>query len=347
DGGHFAADLFGVTESGTFEHGTSVLRLARDIDDAAPEIKARWAEVRRTLLEARAGRPQPARDDKVVAAWNGLAITALAEYASVARSAAPEEAARAARLATAAGDFLARVHVVGGRLRRVSRAGVVGEPAGVLEDYGCVAEAFCALHQLTGEGRWLTLAGTLLDAALDHFAAGDGAYFDTADDAEQLVARPADPTDNASPSGASALIAALVSYSALTGDTRYREEAERGLAALAQLIARHARFAGYSAAAAEALLAGPPEIAVVVDGAGSPAENPLVATAWRLAPPGAVIVAGHEDQAGVPLLAGRPAVGGAPTAYVCRGFVCHRPVTTVEELAEQLRPVGARGSSQA
>src|SRR5690606_19664603 len=116
-------------------------------------------------------------------------------------------------------------HLVDGRLRRVSRGGVVGEPAGVLEDYGAVAEAFCAVHQLTGEGHWLELAGTLLDIALARFARDDGGFHDTADDAEQLVARPADPTDNATPSGLSSMAAALTSYAALTGDTSYREAA--------------------------------------------------------------------------------------------------------------------------
>src|SRR5690606_16452944 len=131
-------------------------------------------------------------------------------------------------------------HLVGGRLRRVSRAGAVGEPAGVLEDYGAVAEAFCAVHQLTGEGRWLELDGTLLDTALAGFARDDGGFHATADDAVQLVARRAGPTDNATPSGLSALAAALTSYAALTGETSYREAAERALATVAPLVSRHA-----------------------------------------------------------------------------------------------------------
>ncbi|BCB79821.1 hypothetical protein Pflav_062310 [Phytohabitans flavus] len=144
--GALAADLFTVTKAGTFEHGTSVLRLARDIDGADPAVAERWSGVRAMLREARDRRPQPARDDKVVAAWNGLAVTALAEHAMVTDD---EVTGRAARQI---GEVLAERHIVGGRLRRVSRAGVVGEPAGVLEDYGAVAEGFCALHQLTGEG---------------------------------------------------------------------------------------------------------------------------------------------------------------------------------------------------
>jgi uncharacterized protein len=330
--GRRAADLFAVTQGGSFEHGTSVLRLARDVDGADPAVTADWEQVRARLREARDQRPQPTRDDKVVAAWNGLAVTALVEHSAVTGD--PVTAAAATRIA----EVLAGRHLVDGRLRRVSRAGRVGAPPAVLEDYGCVAEGFCAMHQLTGEGRWLDLAGRLVDTAVEHFAAPDGGFYDTADDAEQLVSRPADPTDNATPSGRSAIVAALVAYSALTGQPRYREAAERALATVAPIVARHARFTGYAAAVGEALLSGPYEIAVATP---EPAGDPLVAAAYRHAPPGAVVVAGLPDQPGVPLLADRPMRDGRSTAYVCRGFVCDRPVTMVDELEDQL--ASARG----
>ena len=329
DDGVWAADLFGVTVKGTFEHGSSVLVLARDIDAADPDLVKRWQDGRGRLLAARSSRPQPARDDKVVASWNGLAITALAEHGVLTGSAA----SRAAAVAVA--EVLAGRHLVGGRLRRVSRDGVVGEPAGVLEDYGCVAEAFLAVHQLTLDGRWLALAKDLLDVALAHFGTGAGGFYDTADDAERLVTRPADPTDNATPSGLSAICAALVGYAALTGETSYREAADAALATAGPLIGGHPRFAGYSATAAEAALAGPYEIAVATL---DPEGDPLVAAARRHAPPGAVIVAGEPDHPGVPLLADRPLIGGASAAYVCRGFVCDRPVTDPEDLIARLKP---------
>ncbi|MBO4206189.1 thioredoxin domain-containing protein [Micromonospora echinofusca] len=325
--GRFAADLYAVTPAGTFEHGTSVLKLARDVDDVDPTVAQRWARVRARLREVRATRPQPARDDKVVAAWNGLAVTALVEQSLLTGD--PVTASAAIRAA----ELLASVHLVDGRLRRVSRDGRVGEPAGVLEDHGCVAEAFCAVHQLTGEGRWLDLARDLLDTALARFAAPNGGFHDTADDAERLVTRPADPTDNATPSGLSAVSAALVAYAALTGETRYREAAEAALATVAPVVGRHARFTGYAATVGEALLAGPYEVAVVT---GEPTGDPLVVAAYRHAPPGTVIVAGRPDQPGVPLLADRPMLDGRPTAYVCRGFVCERPVTSPEELIARL-----------
>ncbi|MDG4763859.1 thioredoxin domain-containing protein [Solwaraspora sp. WMMD406] len=361
--GRWAADLFDVTTAGTFEHGTSVLRLARDVDDVPV---AGFDRVRAALRRSRAGRPQPARDDKVVAAWNGLVVTGLVEFATtafaladgasadgasadgaLADGASTDDAAGrlradaelAVELATAAGAYLARTHLVDGRLRRVSRDGQVGTPAGVLDDYGCVAEAFCALHQLRGEGRWLDLAGELLDVALARFGTGDGGFYDTADDAEQLVARPADPTDNATPSGLSATAAALTAYAALRGASDYRAAAERALATVAPIVARHPRFTGYAAAVGEALLSGPYEIAVVTADPTvtvDPSADPLLRAAYRHAPPGAVVVAGLADQPGVPLLADRPMLGGASTAYVCRGFVCDRPVTSAPDLIGQL-----------
>jgi uncharacterized protein len=171
--------------------------------------------------------------------------------------------------------------------------------------------------------------------ALAHFGTGDGGFYDTADDAEALVARPADPTDNATPSGHSAMAAALTAFAALSGQPRYQEAAQEVLSTIAPLALKHPRYAGYSCAVGEALLSGPYEIAVVGG------EGELLDTARRLAPPGAVIVAGEPDRPGVPLLRDRPLVDGRPTGYVCRGFVCDRPVTTAADLAAQLgRPRG-------
>jgi uncharacterized protein YyaL (SSP411 family) len=270
----------------------------------------------------------------VVAAWNGLAVTALVEHSMIFKNDG------ALRRAVDVATFLAETHLVDGRLRRVSRDGVVGAPAGVLEDYGCVAEAFCAVHQVTGDARWLELARQLLDVALAHFGDGTGGFYDTADDAEQLVTRPADITDNATPSGVSAIATALVAYSALTGDTKYREAAEAALSTVALVAQTHGRFTGYSCAAGEALVSGPLEVAIATTAA--PAEEPLVAGAWWHARGGTVIVAGEPDRPGVPLLADRPLRNGAATAYVCRGFVCDLPVTALEDLVVKLHDRGGK-----
>jgi uncharacterized protein len=308
-----AAEMFGVTASGTYEGGRSVLQLRRDPDD--PD---QCAAERARLLELRNRRVPPGRDDKVVAAWNGLAIAALADVGALFERPDFVEAAR--RSAT----LLAECHLVDGRLRRVSRDGVVGEPAGVLEDYGGVAEGLLALHQASGERHWLDLAEELLSVAVAHFGDGSDGFYDTADDAPQLVKRPRDPTDGATPSGFASAAAAMVTAAALTGRSDLRDTAARVLGRAAPLIERFPRFAGWSSAAAEALIAGPLEIAVV----GS---SSLAAIARRATSPGAVVVTGGES----PLLADRPA--GA--AYVCRGFVCDAPLTEPALLAER---VGAR-----
>lgn len=273
------------------------------------------------------------RDDKVIAAWNGLALGALAKAG--ARLNRPQWIEAAARAAA----FLMGTHFVDGRLRRTSRGGVVGPTAGVLEDYACLAEGLLELHQATGEPRWLADALTVLDLALAHFGVPDatGAYYDTADDAEVLVQRPSDPTDNASPSGASALANALLTASVLAGHDRvgrYREAAEQALARAGRLAAHAPRFAGHWLTVAEAAAAGPVQVAVVGPDAASRAD--LLAAAVASSPDGTVVVSGVSDADGVPLLADRPLVEGAAAAYVCRGYVCERPVTTAEDLRAQL-----------
>ncbi|MBT1188743.1 thioredoxin domain-containing protein [Streptomyces sp. CJ_13] len=336
--GELAGGCFGVTEEGTFEHGTSVLRLPQD----GPAVDAeRFASIRARLLAARGGRPAPGRDDKVVAAWNGLAIAALAECGAYFER--PDLIERA----TEAADLLVRVHfdaAAGGpRLARTSKDGRAGANAGVLEDYGDVAEGFLALAAVTGEGVWLEFAGFLVDLVLDLFAAEDGSLYDTAHDAERLIRRPQDPTDSAAPSGWTAAAGALLSYAAHTGSQAHRTAAERALGVVHALGPRAPRFIGHGLAVAEALLDGPREVAVVGD-PDDPQWAALHRTALLGTAPGAVVAAGPPraaDGSGgeFPLLAERTRVGGLPTAYVCRHFVCARPTTDPVELAEQLGTV--------
>ncbi|MBW0118301.1 thioredoxin domain-containing protein [Pseudonocardia abyssalis] len=325
DDGVWAADLLAVTDSGTFEHGSSTLQLPADPDDPA-----RWARLRTVLLAARSERPQPARDDKVVTAWNGMAIQALAEAGAALGH--PEWIDAAAEAA----ELLLSRHVVDGRVRRSSRAGAVGAAAGVLEDHAVLADALLALHQATGAPRWLDAATGLLDLALQRFSGEEpGAFFDTADDAEELLHRPRELTDNASPCGSSALTSALVTASVLVADGgRYRDAAEAALRSVGTLASKHPRFAGHWLTVAEAVARGPLQVAVA--GPDDPGRAALVAHARRIAAGGTVVVAGEPDAAGVPLLADRPLVDGAAAAYVCRGFVCDRPVTTTAELTAAL-----------
>ncbi|MCA1982956.1 thioredoxin domain-containing protein [Nocardioides nematodiphilus] len=319
--GAWAAETFSVTEAGTFEHGASTLQLRHAPTD--PDQQRRLAEVRARLLDVREQRPRPARDDKVVAAWNGLAVTGLVDAALVLDE--PRYLGAAIRV----GELIDTLHRDDrGRLLRVSRDGVAGRHAAVLEDLGCVASGFLALAQATADPRWLRSATGLLDDALTRFRADDGGFFDTAADAETLVTRPRDPGDNASPSGTSAIIHALVAAHALTGEGRYRQAAEEALATVAPLAAQAPRFAGWSLAAATTMADGPEEIAVV--GPAGTARDALAAAARRR--PGAIVIAADGPVEGIPLLDGRTAVDGRPAAYVCRGFVCERPVTDSAQL---------------
>jgi uncharacterized protein YyaL (SSP411 family) len=318
-----AGRLLSVGEPGTFERGASTLQLPVDPDDAEW-----WARTRERLRAARGTRPQPARDDKVVTAWNGLAVAGLADAGAL--LARPDLVAAAERAA----DVLLSTHDVGGELRRTSRSGSVSAAPAVLDDHADLAEGLLALHQATGAARWLRAAGELLDRALARFVDAKGTVHDTAHDAPALFARPANRADNAEPSGASALAGALLGYAALTGSPRHREAAESALAACGSVAAREPRFGGWALAVAEATLAGPLQVAVVGSG---PEADELLAAARRDPTPGTVVVGGEPDAAGIPLLADRPLVDGAAAAYVCRGFVCDRPVTSVDDLEAALR----------
>ncbi|OIJ26305.1 N-acylglucosamine 2-epimerase [Nocardioides luteus] len=318
DDGAWAAAVFEVTQAGTFEEGASTLQLRHRPDDVE-----RLESVKARLLAARGERVRPARDDKVVAAWNGLAISGLVDAGLLLGEPKYVDAA------LAAAELLWRVHVQGVRLLRVSRDGTAGAHAGVLEDYGCVASGFLSLTQATGDATWLDRATSLLDTALTHFRAEDGGFYDTADDAEALVTRPRDSSDNASPSGTSAMVHALVTAHALTGEGRYRTAAEEALAATSTLMTKAPRFAGWSLAAAVTMADGPLEIAVV--GPSGPDRDALEGAARRK--PGAVVVVADEARDDIPLLSSRTPVDGKAAAYVCRGFVCERPVTSAEDLA--------------
>ncbi|MEP7025016.1 MAG: thioredoxin domain-containing protein, partial [Actinomycetota bacterium] len=349
-----AAEAFGVTAAGTFEHGSSVLQLRTEPEDPAWLDRARAA-----LLAARAGRVRPGRDDKVVAAWNGMAIAALAEAGLLLDQPAFVTAA------LGAAKLLADVHLSGARMARTSRDGAAGTSAGVLEDYACVADGFIALSGVTGEARWTELAGQLLATAMDRFRDAEVGFYDTADDGEPLIYRPADPTDGPTPSGTFAVAGALLSYSALTGSLPHREAAQDALSSLPAIATRFPTAAGAGLAVAEAFLSGPAEIAIV-----GPQDDPRTAalhlTAMQSAPPGAVVVVGDpvpssgaassgdpvpsggvaagagvtaDSPAGagiIPLLAGRTLIDGAPAAYVCRDFACRLPVTDPAQLREEL-----------
>ncbi len=306
----WAQQLLSVSVPGSFEHEYSTLRMLRD-----PEDWDRWRSIRERLLAARARRVSPGRDDKVVAAWNGLAIAALAECGALF-----EEPAWITAAAEAA-ELLMRVHLrPDTQLLRTSIHGVAGSSPGVLNDYADVAEGLLALAQVTSRSEWITRTGQLLDAVLERFRAADAGFHTTPADGATLLVRPREWGDNAEPSGWSAAAHALLTYSALTGSATHRGQALRALAPLARIATSTPRAAGWALAACSALLDGPAEITLHL-----PTSPELTALAFRATAPGAVVL--------------RSADGPRGTAMVCRHSTCSLPSADPELLAGQ---IGAR-----
>ncbi|WP_138443286.1 thioredoxin domain-containing protein [Sinomonas susongensis] len=346
------ASLFGLP-SGDQPENAAPLHAGREL---GPEERELLERHRAALLAARSRRTPPGRDDKVVAGWNGLAVAALADAAwALERPELLDEARRAAEL-------LATVHWDGERLLRVSHAGSAAGIEGLLADYAGCAEGAFALYAATGEERWYAWAEELVTAATGRFVA-DGLLSDEAvagdGSAREAVAadgsggasagvraalagaRTLDPHDTEIPSGASLLAGVLLTHAAYSSSSGDRGLASSILAGLPRVLAQGPRVAGWLLAVAEAALAGPLEIAVV----GAPGEERrrLLAAAWAAPSPGLVVAAGKAvaEDSRVPLLADRPAgPHGSPLAYVCRDFACRLPVSTPEELVEQVRAGG-------
>jgi uncharacterized protein YyaL (SSP411 family) len=333
---------YGATDGGNWEGHTILSRIRDDRElgerfGLAPgAVAARLLTARERLHARRATRPQPARDDKVLAAWNGLAIGALADAARVlGASGDPALEAAGARYRDAA--TAAATLVVGsllgpdGHLRRSWKDGRASAD-GVLEDYANLGEGLLALYEATGDERWFTRSVALADAILARFADPAGGFFDTAHDGEALVVRPKGTQDNAVPSGGATATLLLLRLGALTAEPRYRAAAESALATMAPFLPRYPTAFAQWLCALELAHAGITELAII----GAPdaldtrrlltvadrGYHPFRVTAVAPSPAGTV----------VPLLAGRFSLHGRATAFVCRDFACRQPVHEPEAL---------------
>ena len=327
---------YGVTEEGNWEHVSilSRVRPAAELGEAVgiepAEVERRLAGARARLFERRRGRAQPARDDKALAAWNGLAIAAFAEAGRLFDE--PAHVAAATRAAEAiAGGLLAG----DGRLMRSWKDGrAVGQ--GVLEDYANLADGLLALYEATFDERWFATARGLMDRVLERFVDPAGGFFDTADDHERLVTRPKDPQDNAVPSGNAMAVTVLLRLAAWTGDDRYRAAAERAIRSVAPLAERYPSAFAQWLTAIDLSLADAIEVAIV-GAPGEPATAALLEPVAQGYRPNQVLAASADpESSAVPLLHGRVALDGRPTAYVCRRFTCRLPVTDPDALRRQL-----------
>ncbi len=292
-----------------FEDGRFVLR--GDLDD----------EMRARLLELRSQRPQPGRDDKAIASWNGLALAALAEAG---RRLDRDDFVSEAR---ALGEFLlGPLSDEQGRLNRSRRAGRISG-TGFLDDYANVANGLYELHVATGELRWLEEAHRLALLAVELFADDERGGFFMAADADGLVARKKELFDHPIPSGNSMLAYVLLRLARIYGDSELERRAVGVLRLLGQGLAQAPTDLAHALNALDLYLATPKEIAIV-----GPPESEVARAALEPFDPNAVAAFGPAE--GVPLLEGKDLVEGKPAVYVCERFVCQRPATSPADLRQ-------------
>ncbi|MEA2622002.1 MAG: uncharacterized protein QOH61_912, partial [Chloroflexota bacterium] len=273
---------YGVTRAGNWEGHVILSRVVDDdalaarFGTGAADVRDRLAAARALLLEARRRRVQPARDDKVICSWNGLALAALADASWGLDRPRPDLAAAAGE---AAAFLLGTLRDEAGRLRRSWNAGRARD-AGTLEDHAHLAEGLLAVYEATHDERWFSAARELMDLVLAHFTDPEGGFYDTADDAEALIARPRGLQDNAIPSGNAMAVTVLLKLSALTGERPYSDAAERAIRPMAEVSGRYPTAFAQWLVALEADVAGIDEIAIVGE-PGSADRDALVETARR------------------------------------------------------------------
>jgi len=329
----FFKAAYGITAAGNWEGKTVLQRaiddstLASRFDLTGAALAVKLADCHSRLLAVRSQRVRPGTDDKILVAWNALALTTFAEAARYLGGEAYLAAAR--RNAS----FLLENLYLDGKLLRSWRDGAARHNA-YLEDYAALGLALLALYQSDPQPKWYQATLKLADEMVAHFSDPQGGFFDTRDDHEALLVRPKDLQDNATPSG-NALAANLLLQLAAYGDRlEYRKTAEEMLAPMLETSVRYpTAFAKWLSAADFAL--GPVnEVALI---GAQPAE--LLQTLWKAYRPRQVAaISAFPPPPGSPaLLQDRPLLQDQPTAYVCRGFVCQQPVKTPAELAAQLK----------
>ncbi|MCL5283137.1 MAG: thioredoxin domain-containing protein [Armatimonadetes bacterium] len=331
---------FDVSESGNFE-GRCILHWTGD-EKKSEESEANgfYSEERSKLAQARERRVMPNRDDKVLASWNGLVISTLAEAgAALNRSDYLEAATTAAHrllramTSSAEGDYPHLPHVISNYERRDVN---LKAPAGFLEDYAFVSDGLLSLFEATGEPQWLNGAVQLVKTMNTSYADPNGGYFNTADSAETLISRPKELMDNAIPAGNSAACEVLLRLSALTGDRSLENIAATYLRSLRAAMARYPSAFGRLLCAADRFI-GPLQELVIVGRREWHSTRALLQTARSQYQPNLTTVywdkVAHLD---LPLLEGRDGDENEAVAYLCEGGLCRKPTETPEELTEQL-----------
>jgi uncharacterized protein YyaL (SSP411 family) len=313
--------------------------IARQVGITVDELDETIARARRMLLKARSTRIRPGCDDKVLASWNGLMVRGIAEAAR----AFGNQTHRV--LAIDAATFLFETMVRDGRVFRSFKDGRA-RIAGYLEDHAALGLAALSIYELTFDEQWLNRARDMGTTIVQWFWDDTtGAFYDTASDHETLITRPREITDNATPSGTSLAVELLVRLAELLHDVDARRRATYVVETLAPAIHRYPGAFGHLLGAADMLIRGAVELAIV----GDPAKEDfaaLVRAAGDLYVPGLVIAGGparSDDK--IALLAERPLRDGRATAYVCKSYTCDEPTTDAAVLGEQLERASAANRS--
>ena len=332
---------YGVTEAGNFE-GANILNVPTEAEKLADELGLPVAELEAAVFrgaarlhEVRRQRVWPIRDEKVLTAWNGMMLAALAEAAAVLHRRDYLEAAETTA------TFLLDALRLDGRLLRTYRDGQAKLKA-YLEDYAYLIDGLICLYEASGRERWLEEAQILADAMVDLFRDPlQGAFYDTGRDHEALIIRPRDIQDGALPCGSSMAVMGLMRLSVLTGRPEYRNHAAEALRGVRSLLDQAPAAFGNWLSGLDFYLSTPKEI-VIVGPQDHPGTGSLLAAVHSRFLPNKVVVqseTGDEDgMSSLPLMEGRAMIGGQPTAYVCENFACQLPVTEPEALMAQLRP---------
>ena len=341
DDAPLARAYWGITPDGNFE-GRNILSVGGDRRAIAAkfsvsddELVDRIRKAAATLYDVRAERVWPGRDEKILTAWNGLMVRGIAEAAR----AFGDERYRA--IAVGSATFLFDALCRDGRVFRSYKDGRA-RIAGYLEDYASLGLAALAVYELTFDTAWLDRARAMGDATVRWFWSDEtSAFHDTASDHEQLITRPREVADNATPSGTSLAVELLVRLAELLHEVDARRRATYVVETLAPAVDRYPAAFGHLLGAADMLINGAVEVAIVGE-QGAPDFVALQrAVAHRYVP--SLVLAGGapRDDDSIALLEGREARGGRATAYLCRGYACDEPATSPELLETQLEALSS------
>ena len=338
--GQLFSDYYDVTEQGNFEHGKSILntpvkmeQVARDKGIALEEFSRRMEAARRKLFYVREERVRPGRDEKILAAWNGLMLTAFAEAANI----LGRDDYRAVAIKNA--DFLLANLVRNNRVLRTYKDGTA-KLNGYLEDYSYLIEGLLAVYEATFDLKYFDSARGLADTMIEQFwDEADGGFFFTSSDHEELITRTKDYFDNATPSGNSVAAVALLKLGLLNEESNYQRCAATILRTMRQVMAKYPSAFGYLLSALDFYLSEAKEIAIVAEPDSHEARSFVTEIYSRYLPNKVVALKEPGDERAaesIKLLADRSMIDGKPAVYVCRNFTCLAPATTREELSERL-----------